>query len=271
MRIERTIIIDQPQQRAIDALALAVPTVSRQALKQAMDKGAVWLKSRKGKGNRRLRRATKQLNPPQTLVLFYDDKLLAIQPPTPNLLADCEEYSVWNKPAGLLAQGTHFGDHCSLLRISEKAFNPQRESFLIHRLDRDANGIMLIAHTKKAAAKLSELFQLNKITKRYKVRVEGIINETNSIETPINKKPAKTIIENIICTNVDSNTTDLMVRIETGRKHQIRRHFSDLGFPVVGDYKYGAINKTDNLQLTAVELSFVCPLTNVERNFNLLD
>src|SRR5690606_33637419 len=120
----------------------------------AMLKGAVWLT--RGKHQKRIRRATFVGQTGDKLSLHYDAELLRRVPPTPQLLADEKRYSIWLKPAGLLAQGTMEGDHCSLLRLCEQQL--QREVYLVHRLDREAAGLMLIAHDGKSAAAFSQLF-----------------------------------------------------------------------------------------------------------------
>ena len=265
MRLEQTITVQESEQRAIDLLAQAIPALSRQKLKLAMEKGAVWIK--KGKGQQRLRRATKVLQPQQVLSIYYDDNLLAKVAPEPTLIADLTAYSVWNKPAGLLAQGTPFGDHCSLLRYAEKYFEPQREAFLVHRLDAEANGLMMVAHTRQAAAQLSDLFKQQTIIKRYRVTVEGVVGQPQTINSSINHKPAVTIVEKII--GSDNYTTELLAQIKTGRKHQIRRHFSALGHPVVGDKKYGSTMLDKPLQLSAIEIAFECPITKQPQQFIL--
>jgi len=265
MRFDQLVPAQQPDQRAIDLLAAAIPALSRQKLKLAMDKGAVWIK--KGKGEQRLRRATKSISPPSALHIYYDDNLLAKPVPEPTLFIDLQAYSVWDKPTGLLAQGTPYGDHCSLLRHAEKVFQPPRESFLVHRLDAEASGLIIIAHTKQAAAKLSDLFKQRTITKRYRVTVEGKIDNPQTINTAINGKPAITAIETIIDTTDVSS--ELVVRIDTGRKHQIRRHLAAIGHPVVGDKKYGSVNASQKLQLRAVELAFECPVTGQAQCFQL--
>lgn len=264
MRFEQKISVEQVNRKAIDILAEAVPTLSRQKLKQAMDKGAVWIK--KGKGEQRLRRATKVVSPPQSLHIYYDDTLLAKQAPTPELIADLQHYSVWNKPAGLLSQGTPFGDHCSLLRVTEKYFQQTRQVFLVHRLDAEACGLMLIAHNRQAAAQLSDLFKRQQVIKRYCVQVEGVM-EAGEINSPINGKAACTVIESV--KHLDATISELLVQIKTGRKHQIRRHFSALGHPVIGDKKYDSARPEQALQLRAIEISFNCPLTKQAQQFQL--
>lgn len=238
-------------------------------LKKAMTHGAVWWQQ--GKRQERLRRATRALPAGTMLHVHYDANILAITPPTPQLLADEQHYSVWKKPAGLLAQGTLQGDHCSLLRLVELQL--QRPAFLVHRLDREANGLMLIAHTGKAAAALSALFQQRDgIAKHYQATVQGqpnIRHLPHRIDAPLDGKPCITWIDDI--TAHDNNTSTLSLRIDTGRKHQIRRHLAGLGHPVCGDVRYGAtaLPARATLNLTACRLTFRCPLTGMARDYAL--
>ncbi len=264
MRFDQTIVIGQ-QQRAIDALADAIPALSRQKLKRAMDKGAVWIK--KGKGQQRLRRATKTLQPKQSLHIYYDEQVLDKTAPTPTLIADEKHYSVWDKPSGLLSQGTQYGDHCSLLRLSESFFKPIRQCFLVHRLDSAASGLMIIAHSAKAAAAFSEQFQQRRITKRYRVEVEGLIDKEQTIDTPLEGKQAITLIEK--SDHTENNRSVLLIKIETGRKHQIRRHLAGIGYPVIGDKIYGNPTQKDELKLRAIELSFYCPINKKKQTYAL--
>ena len=184
------------------------------------------------------------------------------------MLNDEADYSVWIKPAGLLSQGTRYGDHCSLLFLAEQYFQPRRAGYLVHRLDSGASGLMLIAHNSRAAAAFSEMFQNRQMTKRYQVTVEGLLDENvKTIRELLDDKEAITHIENII--HADNGYSELIVLIETGRKHQIRRHLSMIGHPVIGDKEYGSSFTKQALQLAAIELSFVCPLTKKQRNYFL--
>ncbi len=245
--------------------------LSKSKIKEAMTKGAVWHKGKHGK-RRRLRRATAVLKTGDVLAIYYDKNLLAIKPPTPRCLSDNGHYSVWHKPAGLMAQGTEYGDHCSLLRQAELFFRPQRQVFLVHRLDREAEGLMLIAHSEEAAAKLSKLFQKNQIAKRYTVEVFGNLLERpeNRIDLPLDGKPAVTEYETVSY-DPEANTSKAHVHIKTGRLHQIRRHFDLIGHPVMGDPRYGTGNKNrEGLKLIADELRFPCPFSKQDVVFTLM-
>jgi tRNA pseudouridine32 synthase/23S rRNA pseudouridine746 synthase len=264
-RQEFHLTIDSDGARVIDALALH-SELPKQRIKDALNKGAVWLRIR-GR-EQRLRRATKTLTRGSQLSLYYDAEVLQREAPIPRLIADEKTYSIWYKPAGMLAQGTHFGDHCALLRWSEKAFTPPREAFLVHRLDREAEGLMLIAHSPAAASAFSKLWQHNEVRKQYRVVVEGLIGAigySQRIEIPLDEKFSATEFSVATLDNERGRST-LTVDLITGRKHQIRRHLAAIGFPVVGDYRYGN-NSGESLALRAVKLQFRCPLSRIEKNY----
>jgi len=251
----------------VDWLA-AETGLSKRALKEVMIKGAVQLK-REGAARKRIRRATFELRRGDTVFFHYDPAILALHAPQPELLFKCREYSLWYKPAGLLSQGNEWSDHCSLLRIAEQQLGVQ-QTFLVHRLDREAAGIMMIAHTSHAAAKLSALWQHQQIIKQYKVCVAGQAPETGEINDKLDGKPARTLFQSEFYDEV-ADCSWLNVSIITGRKHQIRRHLAGAGFPVVGDPAYGAGKSKQQkpLQLQAWLLEFTCPFSKTKRRFEL--
>ena len=245
--------------------------ISKVKIKDAMIKGAVWLKKTGGKQHR-IRRAKTVLKPGDQLSLYYDEKLLALNPLEAEVVSDQKRYSVWFKPAGMLTQGTNYGDHCSLLRGVELFFKNKRNVFLIHRLDREARGIVLVAHDKGAAGKLSRLFQSRSIVKHYRAQVLGNLTESkheDTIQIPLDGKAATTLYK-AVGYDSSSHATQVDIIIRTGRKHQIRRHFDIIGYPIIGDPLYGTDNKNKTgMQLTATALEFDCPLSSKYRVFNL--
>ncbi|PJA24744.1 MAG: RNA pseudouridine synthase [Alphaproteobacteria bacterium CG_4_10_14_0_2_um_filter_63_37] len=246
--------------------------LSKTKLKEAMNKGAVWIK--RGRKEERLRKATFQVKGGDQLTLYYDPTILAIEPPLAECLFDGTHYSVWDKPPGLLAQGTRQGDHCALLRQVEKHLMGRREiPHLVHRLDREAEGLMLIAHGGAAAEKLSALFREGKIAKRYRIQVRGnpadTLGSNGLLEEPLDGKTAKTGFS-VESFDERRNVATVMVDLFTGRKHQIRRHFELAGYPVMGDPRYGENNSDpEGLRLMAVELRFVDPWNGRDRSFVL--
>lgn len=269
--IEIHIDITESNHTAVDLLADKT-SISKSQLKQAMTKGAVWLT--RGKKTQCIRRAKKTLLAGDKLHLYYNEEILAQEPPRPELIADEGAYSVWYKPYGMLSQGSKWGDHCTISRWAEQHLSPQRPAFIVHRLDRAATGLILVAHEKKVAAALSALFQSRDIDKQYKAIVHGkfpVVEQT--INSDIDDKTAISHVQ-LLEYDEESDRSLVQVKIETGRKHQIRRHLSEAGFPIIGDRLYGDFEKNnehEDLQLTAFTLAFQCPVTGKPRAYRLND
>jgi tRNA pseudouridine32 synthase / 23S rRNA pseudouridine746 synthase len=175
-KIERHVPVEGEGSTAIEILANACPSISRQKLKSAMQYGAVWVTQNSQIS--RLRRAKKVLAPGDQLHLYYDAKILfeAIQPA--KLIADETAYSIWHKPCGMFSQGTKWGDHSSICRWVEMVGLPNRPTYLVHRLDRATNGLIVVAHQKKVAASLANLFEQRQIEKHYRATVIGPSNRS---------------------------------------------------------------------------------------------
>lgn len=255
---------------AIELLVTAVPELSKGRLKDAMNKGAVQLV---GKPIKRLRRAQFMLKAGDSLLLHYDDDILQRQCAPAELLFDERDYSIWFKPAGMLSQGNEWGDHLSLLRFAEQHFTPLRPVFLLHRLDREASGLVMLAHSKKAAAALSQLIASQQIAKQYQICLKGQLSaeqqQQGVINLPLDNKPCESRFQ-VSAYHADTDCSVLSVELITGRKHQIRRHFAALEHPVLGDPQYGRNNKTvAGLALQAVRLGFNCPLRRRQQVFEL--
>ena len=267
--IEIHLPIESSEVGSVDLLHLA-SGLPKQRLKWAMTQGAVWLT--RGRNTQRLRRAKRTLRSGDELHLYYNADVLAEVPPPPTLIADVGDYSVWNKPYGLRSQGSKWGDHCTVARWAERHLKPERPAFTVHRLDRAANGLIVVAHSKTMAAALSELFRKREVEKRYRAMVEGdFSNNPNPlrVEQPIDGKEAVSefSLHEVIA---DGNRSLLDVRIETGRKHQIRRHLAELGYPVTGDRLYGSADEDGrDLQLTACLLAFQCPVSGERVEYRL--
>jgi tRNA pseudouridine32 synthase/23S rRNA pseudouridine746 synthase len=268
--LKKTVGPEDPK-TAVDFIA-EYSDISKVRIKDAMNKGAVRLKKAGGKQNR-IRRAKTALKTGDKLSFFYNEKLLGLEPWDAECISDQKRYSVWFKPAGMMTQGTSYGDHSSLLRGVELHFKNKRKVFLIHRLDREASGIVLVAHDKGSAGKLSRLFQNRSIVKHYRAQVLGNLAQSiqeDTIQIPLDDKVATTEYK---AANYDpsSNTTQVDIIIRTGRKHQIRRHFELIGFPVMGDPRYGEGNKnTEGIKLTATALEFRCPFSGRHEVFKSL-
>jgi tRNA pseudouridine32 synthase / 23S rRNA pseudouridine746 synthase len=268
MRTYRATASAETQRETYEALLVKASKLSPAMLADAAAKGAVWIQ-RKSRGKTlRLRNLTGFASPLDSIIFYHDARILsypAISQAT--CIGDNKHYGVWLKQAGVMAQGTQTGDHTSLLRFVEIQKN--KEVFLVHRIDRETEGLMLLAYSSEAAAKLSELFQKNLIRKTYQAIVLGEI-ERGYAQTINDSLDGKEAITHLHVLSSKEGKSLLELTIETGRLHQIRRHLDGIGFPIIGDPLYGKGNKNrDGLKLLAQSLEFCDPWTKEQVKFHL--
>lgn len=268
---------------ALELLAQASP-FSKAQLKDFAQKGAIWL-SHGGKKAEAIRRLKRTVKPGHQLDLYYNPKLL--QQPLlgdqfqATLIHDFGGYSVWFKPRGMLSQGSKYGDFQSLPRWielrSELLFGQIRQCWQIHRLDRATEGLMLIAHNKKTAAALTRLFEEKRIHKTYLANVWGAPEQSEwSCLEPIDGKKAISHFKLISRSQIDGQAVSrIEIAIETGRKHQIRKHLASANLPIIGDRLYGNAQLNPqydfDLQLSAYKLRWICPINHDEQTIQLSD
>lgn len=193
------------------------------------------------------------------------------------------------KEAGILAQadGSDKLDILTLGKVYLKdKYNKPGNVYLglVHRLDLNTEGIMVLAKTSKAAKRLSLDIKDNLFTKEYLAVVEGVVT-TGILENYLykNEKEKKSYIRNdgklarleynsLFNKKIDNNmTTICKIKLETGRFHQIRAQFANINHPLYGDKKYGSRNISRHCVLQAYKLIFKHPVTNKEMIFIRID
>lgn len=188
---------------------------------------------------------------------------------------------VIDKNSGLLSMASETEKQCtaySMLSEYVKRFDPNNLIFIVHRLDRETSGLMMFARSKKVQELLQKDWNESIIERSYVAVVEGTVEKTEGTEiswlkenkamvmysshTPDDGQKAVTHYK-VLKSNKQYSLLD--VKLETGRKNQIRVHMKDIGHPVIGDKKYGsAINPIGRTALHARVLSFIHPITGKE-------
>ena len=174
-----------------------------------------------------------------------------------NILFENEHYLVLNKPYNLAVQsGTKTGKNIfDILKNYSETEYPTPH--LVHRLDAETTGILIISKTHKSAKFFSEAFKNQTITKSYLALVDGVLenkngtlkNELSYIEN--NKEKVHLSITNYRVISETKDLSLLLLNPETGRKHQLRRQLSFIKHPILGEKKYTnkGLNKSKELHL----------------------
>ena len=189
----------------------------------------------------------------QIYIPFEAQKSQAPKPsalPAIEIIYEDETLLVINKPAGLAVhEGKTVSRANSLAGWVECTYKDKaHRPLLVHRLDRDTSGLLLLAKNEKALAELEKQFETGKIAKEYICLVAGRLpNNEGKIDSPLpgrDGNPVRALTRYQVIKRF-SEATLVRVTIETGRLHQIRLHFAKLGYPVVMDDQHGdfAFNK----------------------------
>lgn len=143
------------------------------------------------------------------------------------------------------------------------------EFYTVHRLDLNVGGVMVYARTKRSAAELSRLIESGKVVKEYVAEVKGEVPESGDWEDLLWKDSKKNKVfvvkrarggvkkarlEFVRLSGGESS--QVLIRLHTGRSHQIRVQFASRGFPLLGDHKYGARDERTAPALYSCRLSF---------------
>ncbi len=275
-------------QRLDQALARLFPDYSRSRLKQWIEEGHVNVDGKSLRPKDRLKggeQITLQVveealgeHLPQNIplaIVFEDEHLLVI-----------------DKPAGLVvhpAAGHHDGTLLNALLFHAPQLESLPRAGIVHRLDKETSGLLVIAKTLKAHKSLVDQLQARTVRREYLALVQGAMITGGTVDAPIGRHPTdrkrfavtphgKEAITHYRVAERFPHHTLVTVRLETGRTHQIRVHMAYLRFPLLGDPQYGRLRLppgassrlTETLRgfrrqaLHAVRLSLLHPETGTE-------
>lgn len=246
-------------QRLDQRIANRFSNISRTRVQELIASGLVLVNSRTAKGSHRLRAGERiqiQIQPRPPLHAEAESIPL-------DILYEDADVVVVNKPAGMTVHAGAGATHGTLVNAllgRGQALSQSGDALrpgIVHRLDKDTSGIILVAKNDSAHATLSEGFRQREIKKIYIALVQGLLKENRgTINLAIARDPRRrtrmTARRSIVLGNAREARTDwrvlaridttslVEVQLHTGRTHQIRVHFSALRHPVVGDTLYGA-------------------------------
>jgi 23S rRNA pseudouridine1911/1915/1917 synthase len=250
----------------IDQLvAKHVPGLSRRTARKVLLIGGVFVESA------RVKIASKIIQPGHKVDVHLGGALATVTaadkmaPPELDLLFEDEHLLVVDKPAHLATAATRESDRHNLLY-----YLSQRPSslhlHLVHRLDMETSGLLVVAKTADAAHRLSELFRTHDLERIYHAAVLGDLQDAQTVDEPIEGRPARSTFTPV---ERRSGVTLAEARLETGRTHQIRIHALHMGHPVLRDPRYGRPTDHDppRLALHARVLGFHHPTTDQPMRF----
>ncbi len=271
----------------IDAwLSSNMEDFSRTYIQKLCQDGNVCVNGEKAKQNFKLKAGDSivvNVPEPEMLNILAEDIPL-------DIVFEDEHIIVINKPKGMVvhpAVGNYTGTLVNALMMhcpdSLSDINGVIRPGIVHRIDKDTSGLLVVAKSNKAHEKLSEDLKTHEIRREYIALAEGIIYENSGrIDAPIGRHPVdrkkmsvnlkngREAITHFTVRERFPTATYLELKLETGRTHQIRVHLSYINHPIIGDAVYGRKKqrfKTHGQVLHAFRLQFEHPVTGEKMQF----
>ena len=276
MTMKETIIVDKSMlNMRLDQIVAHVTKISRSKVKRLIDENLILLNGEQAKAS-----STLCLN---DYIEYYYQEEVEIVPQAESISLDLlfeDDYLlILNKPAGLVVHpgaGNHQGTLLNGLLGYNPIFSELDRAGIIHRLDKDTSGVLVIAKTSSAQKYLQSEFKLRNVNKEYTALIYGMPKKTGRLEHnlgrhPINRKKQAVINSGgkvaISHFNIEASfslASQVGIKISTGRTHQIRVQMAHIGHAVIGDKLYGnrkykKIVHVDRHMLHARKISFMHP------------
>lgn len=273
-------VIEQVSKRIDAYMAEKYEDISRVAIQRLIETGKILVNGKKVKASYKV-----QVNDKITM---EEEKAVEIELKAQDIpveiIYEDRDIIVVNKPKGMVVHpangnpdGTLVNAIMAICKDSLSGIGGEIRPGIVHRLDKDTSGILIVAKNDKAHINLSQQIKEHKVKKTYIALVKGIVKENNAtINMPIGRsekdrkkmavtKKGKEAITHFKVLKRYDKYTLLEINIETGRTHQIRVHLSQIGYPIVGDEVYSKGKNEWNIKgqcLHAKSLDFKHPITN---------
>ena len=273
-------VIEQVNKRIDAYMAEKYEDISRVAIQRLIETGKILVNGKKVKASYKV-----QVNDKITM---EEEKAVEVELKAQDIpveiIYEDRDIIVVNKPKGMVVHpangnpdGTLVNAIMAICKDSLSGIGGEIRPGIVHRLDKETSGILIVAKNDKAHINLSQQIKEHKVKKTYIALVKGIVKENNAtINMPIGRsekdrkkmavtKKGKEAITHFKVLKRYDKYTLLEINIETGRTHQIRVHLSQIGYPIVGDEVYSKGKNEWNIKgqcLHAKSLDFKHPITN---------
>lgn len=273
---------EQSGKRLDSYIAEIDETISRTSAQRLIEENHILVNGKTQKVSYKVQEGDKiNINKPEPREIELKAQEIPIE-----IIYEDKDIIVVNKPKGLVVHpangnpdGTLVNAIMAICKESLSGIGGEIRPGIVHRLDKDTSGLLIVAKNDTAHINLSEQIKNHQVEKTYIALCRGIIKENEAtIDMPIGRsqtdrkkmavtKTGKNAITHIKVLKRYDKYTLLEVKIETGRTHQIRVHLSQIGYPIVGDYTYS--NGKNEFQvvgqcLHAKKLKFKHPITGKE-------
>ena len=277
--MKKELIVESEEQKRIDAYISENTEYSRTAVQRLIEEEKITVNGKKEKASYKVQNGDIieiEEEPAREIKLKAQDIPLQI-------LYEDKDIIVVNKPKGMVVHpangnpdGTLVNAVMAICKDSLSGIGGEIRPGIVHRLDKNTSGAIIIAKNDKAHINLSEQLKNHEIKKTYIALVRGVVKENNAtINMPIGRskkdrkkmdvdKNGKEAITHFKVLKRYKDCTLLEINIETGRTHQIRVHLSHIGYPIIGDEVYSNGKNKWNIEgqcLHAKSLDFKHPIT----------
>lgn len=261
------------------AISILDTDLSRSMIQKMLDDGKILVNQRKEKASYK----TKTNDKITVEEIIAKEIELKAQNIPIDIIYEDSDIIVVNKPKGMVVHpsngnpdGTLVNAIMNICKDSLSGIGGEIRPGIVHRIDKDTSGLLIIAKNDKAHINLSEQIKNREITKKYVALVRGVIKENNAtIDMPIGRsdkdrkkmsvrKDGKNAVTHFDVIKRYSRYSYLDIKIDTGRTHQIRVHLAEIGYPIVGDGVYSNGKNPFNVtgqMLHAKSLEFKHPIT----------